>query len=170
MTGQRQSDEYLLSAWKHHEDIAMHFNDLILKVRTQALGALAAFIAVGGVALKVLESKDVAIPWGLVASLSGIFFAFWIAIWTLDFMYYNRLLMGAVNAILKLEDDMNTNAGPVDITLSHSIEAAVRENRYTHLARGTLSGPWWFYSIVTVVLFGSFVYSLFHMLCGWHAV
>jgi hypothetical protein len=46
------TESYKLDAWERHENIAMHFNDLILKVRIQALGALAAIVTVGGVLLK----------------------------------------------------------------------------------------------------------------------
>lgn len=57
------SNSFLLDAWERHEKIAMHFNDLILKVRIQALGALAAVVTVGGVLLKTV-SPEQHLPWG----------------------------------------------------------------------------------------------------------
>ena len=135
----------------------MHFNDLILKVRMQALGALAAVVTVGGVLLKTV-SPGPSLPWGVIASVFTVLLAFSIAIWVLDFRYYNRLLMGAVDSLLALEDVINSGA-KMEFTMSHKIEAAVLGKAPTHRQKGTLTGPLLFYSIVTVVLIAGIVYS-----------
>ncbi len=151
------SNSSLLDVWESHEKIAMHFNDLILKVRMQALGALAAVVTVGGVLLKTVQPEQ-HLPWGVVTSVFVILLAFWIAIWQLDFRYYNRLLMGAVDSLLALEDAINSGA-KIDFNMSHKIEAAVLGKVPTHRQEGTLNGPLLFYSIVTVVLTVGVAYS-----------
>ena len=148
-------NSYYLDAWEKHEMIAMHFNDLILKVRMQALGALAAVVTVGGVLLKTV-SPEQHLPWEVITSVFAILFAFWIAIWVLDFRYYNRLLTGAVDALLELEDAINSGA-EIDFNMSHKIEDAVRGK--APRKKGTLTGPFLFYTIVTLVLIVGVVYS-----------
>jgi hypothetical protein len=98
---------FYLAVWEKHEKIAMHFNDLILKVRIQALGALAAVVTVGGVLLRTVPPEP-HLAWGVVTSVLAVLLAFWIAIWLLDFLYYNRLLKGAVDSLLALEDAINS--------------------------------------------------------------
>src|SRR5208337_911230 len=113
-----------LNAWVEQEKIAMHFNDLIIKVRTQALGGLAAIIGVGGAIIHERGSST-AFPWELVAAIFFFLTAFWVAIWILDFLYYNRLLIGAVDSLLTLEKQMECGQ-PIEIKMSHKIEEAVR--------------------------------------------
>ena len=152
-----------LDAWERHEKIAMHFNDLILRLRTQALGGLAALLTIGGVALKTLpEEKH--IPWDLVAVLFAFLLAFWIAIWILDFRYYNRLLLGAVDALLKLEDDIRAGK-PIELTMSHIIESAVHGKPLERLVKARYSGPQIFYSIVTAVLVIGILLATHRYLC-----
>ena len=157
-------DPELVDAWARHEKIAMHFNDLIMKVRIQALGALAAIITIGGVALKAFPTGS-GMPWGIVMSVFIALLALWVAIWVLDFLYCNRLLMGAVDAILKLEDEINSE-NKIEIVMSHKIEDAVRGRTPTHLDKGTLRGPIIFYLIVSAVIAMGFFYSLIKYICG----
>lgn len=44
--------------WKQYEKIAMHFNDLIIRLRTQSIGGLAALAAIIGIVLKNNEGGD----------------------------------------------------------------------------------------------------------------
>jgi hypothetical protein len=160
-SSQNASNSFLLNAWERHEKIAMHFNDLILKVRIQALGALAAVITVGGVLLRTVPPEQ-HLPWGVVTSVFAVLLAFWIAIWLLDFRYYNRLLMGAVVSLLALEDAINSGT-KIDFNMSHKIEDAVLGKVPTQL----LKGPFLFYLIVTLVLIVGILYSgarFFHLL------
>lgn len=152
-------DKAALDAWDKHEKIAMHFNDLILKVRTQALGALAAVITIGG-ALIHDKGSSTAFPWELATVFFGVLIAFWAAIWILDFKYYNRLLLGAVDALLKLEDQMKAGER-IDIEMSHKIEGAVKGRRPTHASDGSIIGPILFYSIVLAVLVIGFLWTGF---------
>ncbi len=158
MADNSRIDHGLLEAWVKHEDIAMHFNQMILKVRIQALGALAAIITIGGVVLKAFPPVS-GMPWAVAAVVFFILIAFWAAIWALDFLYYNKLLMGAVDAILKLENEINSE-GKVEIVMSHIIEDAVRGRQLKNLDTGTLIGPLVFYLIVFIVLAIGFLISL----------
>lgn len=162
-TEEKITESYKLDAWERHENIAMHFNDLILKVRIQALGALAAIVTVGGVLLKP-EAPSNQIPWGIITAISAALLAFWVAIWVLDFRYYNRLLMGAVDALLKLETEINSGS-KISIEMSTKIEAAVLGRNLSHLEQGTLTGPFMFYAIVLVVLLSVFLYSGYRLWC-----
>ena len=140
----------LLDAWEKHENIAMHFNELILKIRIQALGALAAIVTVGGILVKTLPSES-HIPWGLLAVVFLVLSLFWVAIWLLDFLYYNRLLRGAVHSILLLEDAINFGSD-IDFNMSHKIEAAVFGEIPARAGKRIEWGRWLFYSIVAFVL------------------
>lgn len=41
-------DPLVLDLWKKYEDVAMHFNDLIMRWRLQAIGGLAGLVTVAG--------------------------------------------------------------------------------------------------------------------------
>lgn len=158
---ENEKAKFHLDVWEKHEQIAMHFNDLIIKVRIQALGAIAALITIGGVLLKTVPPEP-HLPWGLIATVLAVLFAFWIAIWLLDFIYYNRLLAGAVDSILALEDAINADA-KITFTMSHKIESAVLGN---HSNKDPLIGPLLFYSIVSVVLLAGVAYSWWRFACA----
>ena len=103
MEKNNNQNEYF-STWEKYEDIAMHFNDLIIRLRTQSIGGIAALAAILGVFLTDKNSNnDITFNYGLASIALLFLILFWIAIWILDLGYYNRLLEGAVNAILILE-------------------------------------------------------------------
>ena len=92
------------SFWSKYEDIAMHFNDLLMRLRSASLAGIAAvstlvgiFAKEGPANLKVdwLVAESIFIALAFFGSQSG----------SLDIFYYNRLLMGAVAALIKLESD-----------------------------------------------------------------
>jgi hypothetical protein len=83
---------------------------------------------------------------------------FWIAIWFLDFGYYNKLLVGAVAALLELEARSKTSNDALEITLSTRVEESVSGTLQfpRHLTRRAkahiLFSRWAFYVIVLAVL------------------
>lgn len=90
--------------WEKYEDTAMHFNDLILRLRTHALGGLTAIIALSGIAVNFSSGPTTSEQWDVVfGTLIFLIFA-WIAIALLDLCYYHTLLLGAVDALLELEE------------------------------------------------------------------
>lgn len=122
------TDFDLFTVWKEYEAIAMHFNDLLLKIRTQSLAAVAAFGTAAGLLLRG-ENISHELRWG---ALTAVFFAlcvFWVAIWILDFAYYNRLLLGAVKALVWIERESKKSNRTSGIYISTLIEQAVARRK-----------------------------------------
>jgi len=119
--------------WKEYEAVTMHFNDLIIKLRSQSLGAVAALATLAGVVAKSDAKAEAG--WGLLAGAFLILSIFWVAVWVLDLGYYNRLLAGAVDALLIIESESSSSLQATGINLSTKIEEAVakgcvRNNAY----------------------------------------
>ncbi len=110
--------------WKAYEDVAMHFNDLIIKLRIQALAALVTFSSIIIVLRETETINQITIFYLLLFILAG-----WISIWVLDMRYYNRLLEGSVDALLKIEkvSFKNFKKEVENIALSTSIEKAFKK-------------------------------------------
>lgn len=109
--------------WKEYEGVAMHFNDLIIKLRSQSLGAVAAFATLAGIIAK--SDTKLELRWGLLMGAFILLSVFWVAIWLLDLGYYNRLLEGAVDALLAIESESHSSKFVDGIELSTKIEASV---------------------------------------------
>ena len=110
--------------WKEYEGVAMHFNDLIIKLRGQSLGAVAALAT-----LAAVVAKHDTMPewrWGLLMGAFGFLCVFWIAVWVLDMGYYNRLLAGAVDALIIIESESKSSQFVDRIELSRKIEDRVK--------------------------------------------
>jgi hypothetical protein len=131
--------------WKEYEGVAMHFNDLIIRLRTQSLAAVAAFATIAGILTK--NDATPASRWEVMSGAFGILSAFWVAIWVLDQFYYNKLLSGAVRAILDIEKE-SAGADRIDrIDLSTKIENHVQHGpAFRNLSQHL------FYLIVLLVL------------------
>jgi hypothetical protein len=129
-------------------------------LRTQALAAVAALTTIIGIFAK---SANAGATWEIVAFTFAILIAFWIAIWVLDFWYYNRLLIGAVDTLCDLEKESENKLRIRHITMSTKIEAAVGRDGATlpdawKLARGQRA----FYVLVLLTLICGFVFSVFN--------
>jgi len=140
----------------------MHFNDLLIRLRTQALGAIAALITIIGVFAKAGEGGHTS--WEMMAFAFAISLAFWLAIWVIDFCYYNRLLIGAVAALLEVEKQSKTKLRLRPIDMSTKIEAAVAGHLKREPGEPTERqlgrGRWTFYVLVACTLFAGFTFSL----------
>lgn len=124
-----------LTLWKQHEDIAMHFNELIARIRVQALGGTVTIVTVAA----VVTDKNPEGRWALPGVL-GFLAVAWTALWQLDYRYYQMLLAGAVNAIVELERKLHPH-----VSLSTVIEG--KFNR-----RGAPHGHFWFYALIQFAL------------------
>lgn len=144
----RRDPEYaaLFKRWREYERVAMHFTDLLIRLRSQALAAIGGFAAIAGVLLKSADILE-RVRWEAMAVVFGTLAILWLAIGVLDFAYYSRLLKGAVRALLDLE---RTSAGKLQ--LSTSIEKAVRPHGGADKTAGWPWGIWVFYILVLVVL------------------
>ena len=116
--------EKFFKLWCEYEKIAMHFNDLIIKVRTQALAGVA---ATGAILVGFLgrTSGQGGIAWGMLTAGFGFLLVLWCALWILDLKYYYRLLRGAVFAIDKLEKKSPDYPDGPKINLSREVEKRV---------------------------------------------
>jgi hypothetical protein len=119
----KESEDYYFKLWKSYEDVAMHFNDLIIKLRTQSIGGLAALATILGIFLHSQDGNQ-SFKCGLAIIATICLILLWVAIWTLDMCYYNRLLEGAVNAILEIEKNRAAFFKMKEIKLSTNIESA----------------------------------------------
>jgi hypothetical protein len=173
----------LFTVWKQYEAIAMHFNDLLLKIRTQSLAAVAAFATLAGVLLRG-DNITPQFRWGALTAVFVALCVFWIAIWILDFAYYNRLLLGAVKALVWIEKESTKTNTTSGIYISTLIEQAVAKRKPSEQAAAfddpeykaailadpakredfRLSwGRWTFYVLVFVLLVGLLILSLCHL-------
>ena len=147
------------AAWKEYQAVAMHFNDLLLRLRTASLAAVGAFATIAGVVIKT--DVDSHLRWATLAGVFALLGCFWVAIWVLDFLYYNRLLIGAVDALIELEEKSAQTGRVSALTLSTKIERVVAEGRLPNKGKlGRESARWWFYGIVFTVLLFGFAFSL----------
>jgi hypothetical protein len=149
----------LFEVWSKYEEIAMHFNDLIMRLRTQALGAVAALATIIGIFAR--RGTDQHTIWEIVSTAFAILSIFWIAIWTIDFWYYNRLLQGAVVSLLNIEKQSKERLRIKYIDMSSTIEEGVAGCLPKNPMAGKLSiGRWAFYILVALALLGGFGFSL----------
>jgi hypothetical protein len=154
--------------WKEYESIAMHFNDLIIKLRTQALGAVAAISTLVGIFGKTSAGNKES--WEIAATVFLFLCLFWIAIWVIDFCYYNRLLLGAVAAILDLEKASKTTTRIYHINISTKIQGTVAgdETAFDSIpckkVWRLVRGRWAFYLIVFIALLIGLIFSSYEYL------
>lgn len=150
----------IFEIWKEYEKIAMHFNELLIKLRVQALGGIAAISALVGFLSKGDTPED--FRWGAFAGVFLILILVWVAIWFLDVRYYNRLLLGAVAGILQIEQKSKTHTHINELELSHIIEQAARGEKIPDLkGPGFWSGRHWFYILVLFSLFLALWFSTY---------
>jgi len=152
----------LQALWSKYEDIAMHFNDLLMRLRLQSIAGIAALSTIVGIFAKE-GAEDKSINWLMITAIFVAMALFWIAIWCLDFLYYNRLLLGAVSALVEVEQQSKSsiliNSG---INLSTVIEKEFQSPLFTSKTwhfRGVLC----FYALVflTIILGASFCLAMY---------
>jgi hypothetical protein len=119
-TKQWSDPDLVLDQWHKYEGIAMHFNDLLMRFRTQALGVLATVSALAG-----LIGKDSATAEADLPVFFSVLLIFWVAAWQLDQRYYSRLLEGAVNELEAFESASGGEGQQPRIRLSSAIENVV---------------------------------------------
>lgn len=111
-------DPNLIALWYHYEEIAMHFNSLIIQFRLQLIGGVG---ALGTAATYLIGGKveDVKQRGWLRTIVAGGMLILVGAAAAIDLLYYDRLLRGAVDGLLRFE------AQHPEIELSTRIEANV---------------------------------------------
>lgn len=108
------SDETaILELWKEYEKVAMHFNELMMRWRLQAIGGLAGLVTLAGFVVGDVADET---RYRAMVLLAILFASAWVGVAAIDLFYYRRLLKGAVDALIDLE-----KRTPL-ITLSTTIE------------------------------------------------
>lgn len=91
-----------MQLWVHYEQVAMHFNELIIQYRLQLMGGAGAIGAISGYLIGTkVESEDARIRLRAFVT-TGILILLFAAMY-LDLFYYNELLRGAVKAVIEHE-------------------------------------------------------------------
>jgi hypothetical protein len=114
--------EQRIKLWKEYENVAMHFNELLIRLRTQALGAVATIVTAAGLVIHQ-SGPATGEPWLAIGTISLLLLFAWASLWMIDVCYYSKLLRGAVNALIKIEKGSEDN-----IYLSLNIEELVTGN------------------------------------------
>jgi hypothetical protein len=96
-------DSAIVALWWHYEELAMHFNGLIMQFRVQVLGGAGAIGTLAGYLINSGKIDDEQQRERLRAVVAA---GLWVLIASaalLDVFYYRQLLEGAVNAIIDFE-------------------------------------------------------------------
>lgn len=72
--------------WAKYEDIAIHFNDLLMRLRSQSLAAIAAISTLVGIFTRT-DVPNVHLEWLVATFILGALTFFWAAIACLDLLY-----------------------------------------------------------------------------------
>jgi len=103
-----------LDQWTEYEKVAMHFNQLLIHLRSQAVGVVAAIITATG----LLAREGSSIRWGEMSVIAITLLFSWISLAVIDLGYYAKLLRGAINGILAFENTLQKS----EIKFSTTIE------------------------------------------------
>ena len=115
------------------------------------------------------DSTGSTFNWAMMAGVFFFLIIFWVAVWILDFKYYNRLLLGTVDALLETEELSKTSIHVKELSLSHKIEGAVAgvgSKKDNELHKQLSFGRKWFYGIVFFGLLVGLIFSTYKLLCS----
>lgn len=126
----------IFDAWLEYEKVAIHFNELLIKLRTQALAGIVALSTAAGFIAR--SPNQGPFNWGFLTCILIVLNFAWLAIWLVDFRYYNRLLLGAVDEVMRIEELSKKKDKLDKITLSTQIEKVERTGRPDNLPRRSL--------------------------------
>lgn len=113
----------VVTLWYRYEEIAMHFNNLLMQFRLQLIGGVG---AIGTIATYLIGGKvdDVVQRAWLRTVLAGGLLVLILAAAIIDVWYYSRLLEGTVATLIDLE------AKHPEIQLSTKIEETVGHGKH----------------------------------------
>jgi hypothetical protein len=96
------TNEQIIDLWWHYEEVAMHFNELLIQYRLQLMGGAG---AIGALSAYLIGDKvtDIATRNWLRFLASLTLFVLISAASLLDLFYYNRLLLAAVDVLVEFE-------------------------------------------------------------------
>ncbi|OGO08870.1 MAG: hypothetical protein A2Y61_06165 [Chloroflexi bacterium RBG_13_60_13] len=101
----------LLEEWKQVTGMQMHFNDMIIRMRTLAVSVVISVFGAAGFAIGQFEDRFVHIA-GEDVHVAAIVIAFglvlWLTIFIIDYGYYYKLLVGSVRRGWQIDDAFRT--------------------------------------------------------------
>jgi hypothetical protein len=124
----------LVQRWRAALDTQMHFNDMLL--RTRAAGMSIVIAVFGGAALAVEQfPQHIALFQGTSVHLAAIVMFFGLlllfSIFVLDYFYYYRMLLAAVERTEQLEAVSRRPGEPMEFDLTGAISRRVSRARAT---------------------------------------
>jgi hypothetical protein len=155
----KYTDTSEFALWDKYESVAMHFNELLIRLRTQALGGLTGIVALSGLAINFAQRPESKAQWEILFGTLLFFALAWVALWILDLCYYNPLLQGAVDALVAHESRTPTLVNGGDKSINLSTKILNRVPNYTRYIKG-------FYSVVLAGLVLGIAYT-FYQVCTW---
>src|SRR5205085_5711681 len=93
-------DPGTVALWWHYEELAMHFNGLIMQFRLQVIGGAGAIGTIAGYLINSGKVEDEKHRERLRAVVAGGLWVLILSAAMLDVFYYRQLLEGAVRAIV----------------------------------------------------------------------
>ena len=157
LSREREARLEIQRLWEKYEDIAMHFNDLVMRLRSQSLAGIAVNSTLVGLFTRT-GSTDVKLEWIAAFAIFVAMVVFWIAIFCLDVLYYNRLLIAAVSALTTLEKKLSMRED-ISINMSMLIEEEFKSRRF-RWNYSTFAGVLWFYGRVLIVIVAGAIFSV----------
>jgi hypothetical protein len=91
-----------IELWYHYEEIAMHFNSLIIQYRLQLMGGIGAIGTIAGYLIGE-KMKDFSRQRDVKLFVSVMIFFLLLSAALLDIFYYSELLEGSVKTLLEFE-------------------------------------------------------------------
>lgn len=102
---------FLMEEWKQVTGMQMHFNDMIIRMRTLAVSVVISVFGAAGFAIGQYEHRFIRFA-GEDVHVAAIVIAFglilWLTIFTVDYGYYYKLLVGAVRRGWQIDDAFRT--------------------------------------------------------------
>ena len=130
--------------WLEYEKIAVHFNQMLMQLRLRALAGVSLIVSLAG----FFSSKGGGeINWAILAFVLTVLTFVWGVIFLIDKFYYQRLLSGAVEAIIELEGGTIGDAIPINLSVK------VREKATNgKIDSNSMWAVTWFYGIIGFLL------------------
>jgi len=143
---QKYKHDHFFAVWCKYEDIANHFNGLIIQIRIKSLALITSISSI----LAIYTTKDGVIQWELLQYALMFQFFFLLSVCVLDLFYYNRLLTNTVIILRDLEKDRPKTDG-------------IPEPNFSTVLDDEVGGTWIVQSFYLVSLS---VFSLAIIYCG----
>ena len=150
-------DHSKYQVWLESEKIAVHFNEMLMQLRLRALAGISLLVTLAGLFSGETASE---VNWGFLSWVLFILLFVWLAIFVIDKFYYQKLLSGAVEAIIEIEN--STTDDEVPLKLSTKIR-----NKVTNGKEGidSMYAVGWFYFIIGFLLLCLLTFALYNTFC-----